>query len=88
MNEAHSYDPDTFHPSMMQSVYVTLDGKQVHLAHPHANIPRWAAFDEPNHEVMFSITRTYQLANSKVNTLPKTSNLFNIEEQGTDHSEE
>ncbi|XP_015242969.1 PREDICTED: testis-expressed sequence 2 protein-like [Cyprinodon variegatus] len=70
MNEAHSYDPDTFHPSMMHSVYVTLDGKQLHLAHPHANIPRWAAFDEPNHEVMFSITRTYQLANSKVSLVP------------------
>uniref|UniRef100_A0A096ME42 Testis-expressed sequence 2 protein-like n=1 Tax=Poecilia formosa TaxID=48698 RepID=A0A096ME42_POEFO len=70
MNEAHSYDPDTFHPSIMHSVYVTLDGSRLHLANPRANIPRWAAFDEPLHEAVFLHNRTYQLANSKVSLVP------------------
>lgn len=76
MNEAHSYDPDTFHPSMMHSVYVTLDGGRLHLAKPRANIPRWAAFDEPLHEAVFLQTRTYQLTNSKVSILLDESKMF------------
>ncbi|XP_005808814.2 testis-expressed protein 2-like [Xiphophorus maculatus] len=70
MNEAHSYDPDTFHPSILHSVYVTLDGSRLHLANPRASIPRWAAFDEPLHEAVFLHSRTYQLANSKVSLVP------------------
>lgn len=84
MNEAHSYDPDTFHPSILHSVYVTLDGSRLHLANPRASIPRWAAFDEPLHEAMFLHSRTYQLANSKVNVCSNKSNLFTSEEQSTD----
>ncbi|KAM4535890.1 testis-expressed protein 2-like [Fundulus diaphanus] len=70
MNEAHGYDPDTFHPSAMHSVYVTLDGSRLHLATPRGNIPRWAAFDKPHHEAVFLISRTYQLANSEVSLVP------------------
>ncbi|KAM4717689.1 testis-expressed protein 2-like isoform 1-T1 [Anableps anableps] len=70
MNEAHNYDPDTFHPSIMHSVYVTLDGSRLHLANPRANIPRWAAFDESLQEAVFLHTSTYQLANSKVSLVP------------------
>uniref|UniRef100_A0A672YNV9 SMP-LTD domain-containing protein n=1 Tax=Sphaeramia orbicularis TaxID=375764 RepID=A0A672YNV9_9TELE len=53
MNETHCYDPETFHPSTTHSVYVTLDGSQLHLAYPRANISRWAAFSEPPHEAVF-----------------------------------
>ncbi|MEQ2227779.1 hypothetical protein ILYODFUR_001832 [Ilyodon furcidens] len=70
MNEAHSYDPDTFHPSIMRSVYVTLDSSRLRLAEPHANIPRWATFNEPLHKAVFLHSRTYQLTNSKVSLVP------------------
>ncbi|KAM3598818.1 uncharacterized protein V6R79_022997 [Siganus canaliculatus] len=70
MNETHTYDPETFHPSMTHSAYVTLDGSWLHLAYPRAKIPRWAGFDEMPHEVSFLQTRTYQLANCKVSLLP------------------
>ncbi|MEQ2160579.1 hypothetical protein GOODEAATRI_000750 [Goodea atripinnis] len=65
MNEAQSYDPDTFHPSIMRSVYVTLDSSRLRLAEPHANIPRWATFNEPLHKAVFLHSRTYQLTNTR-----------------------
>ncbi|TKS91898.1 Testis-expressed protein 2 [Collichthys lucidus] len=70
MNETHSYDPETFHPSITQSVHVTLEGSQLRLAYPRANISRWAGFDKTAHEVSFLRSRTYQLANCKVSLLP------------------
>lgn len=71
MNEAPTYDPETFHPSLTHSVYVTLEGSWLRLAYPCANIPRWAAFDETPHEAVFLRSCTYQLANSKVSVLRK-----------------
>lgn len=71
MNETHSYNPETFHPSVTQSVYVTLEGTRVHLAYPRAAIPRWAAFDETPREAVFLRSRTYQLANCKVSVSAK-----------------
>ncbi|KAM9345780.1 testis-expressed protein 2-like [Symphorus nematophorus] len=70
MNETHCYDPETFHPSITHSVYVTLEGSRLRLAHPRANIPRWAGFDETSHETSFLRSRSYQLANCKVSLLP------------------
>ncbi|XP_070838142.1 testis-expressed protein 2-like [Chaetodon trifascialis] len=70
MNETHSYDPETFHPSITHSVHVTLEGSRLRLAYPRANIPRWAGFDEMPHEASFLRSRTYQLANCKVSLLP------------------
>ncbi|XP_070703886.1 testis-expressed protein 2-like [Pempheris klunzingeri] len=70
MNETHSYDPETFHPSITYSVYVTLEGSRLRLAYPRANIPRWAGFDETSHDAVFLGSRTYQLANCKVTLLP------------------
>lgn len=69
MNETHSYDPETFHPSLMHSVRVTLEGSSLCLGHPRANIPRWASFDEAPHEASFLRSRTYQLANCKVSAI-------------------
>uniref|UniRef100_A0A665WEF3 SMP-LTD domain-containing protein n=1 Tax=Echeneis naucrates TaxID=173247 RepID=A0A665WEF3_ECHNA len=70
MNETYSYDPETFNPTITHSVYVTLEGSRLHLAHPRANIPRWAAFDETPCDSTFLRSRTYQLANCKVSLLP------------------
>lgn len=66
MNETHSYNPETFHPSLTHSVYATVEGSRLRLAYPRASIPRWAAFDETPHEAAFLYSRTYQLANCKV----------------------
>ncbi|XP_067332421.1 testis-expressed protein 2-like isoform X2 [Channa argus] len=70
MNETHSYDPETFHPSITHTVYVTLEGSQLCLAYPRAKVPRWAAFDETQHEAVFLRSCTYRLANCKVSLLP------------------
>lgn len=66
MNESHSYDPESFHPSIMHSVYVTLDGSRLSLAYPRTNVPRWAGFDEVPHEASFLRSCSYQLAKCKV----------------------
>uniref|UniRef100_A0A8C7YTH3 Testis-expressed protein 2 n=1 Tax=Oryzias sinensis TaxID=183150 RepID=A0A8C7YTH3_9TELE len=70
MSESFSYDPETFHPSITHSVYVTLDGSRLRLAYPRANIPRWASFEETHHEAAFLHAHIYQLANSKVSLEP------------------
>lgn len=78
MNETHCYDPESFHPSLMHSVHVALEGSRLCLGYPQANIPRWASFDEVPHEASLSRLRTYQLANSKVCVLFATGQLFVI----------
>ena len=67
MNEMNAYDPETYHPSLTHSVYATLDGSRLHLAYPRTNIPRQATFEEHSHEAVFVRSRTYQLADCKVN---------------------
>nr|XP_020472070.1 testis-expressed protein 2-like [Monopterus albus] len=70
MNQTHSYNPETFHPSITHTVYVTLEGSRLRLAYPRANISRWPTFNETQHEAVFLHSRTYQLANCKVSLLP------------------
>lgn len=80
MNETQSYDPETFHPSIMHSVHVTLDGSRLSLAYPRANVPRWAGFDEAPHEASFLRSCTYELAKSKVSALMgRLVVLFNLQ---------
>lgn len=76
MNETDGYDPESFHPSLMHSVHVTVDGGRLCLRHPQANIPRWASFDEVPHEASLSRSRTYHLANSKVSILFATGQII------------
>lgn len=71
MNETHSYDPETFHPSITHSVYATLEGSRLRLAYPRANIPRWATLNETPHEAEFLHSRMYQLVNSKVSVFAR-----------------
>ncbi|XP_034151246.1 testis-expressed protein 2 isoform X2 [Esox lucius] len=70
MNEMHAYDPETYHPSLTHSVYVTLEGSLLCLAYPCTNIPRQAAFHRQSHDAVFLRSRYYQLANCKVSLLP------------------
>ncbi|KAL6477016.1 hypothetical protein MHYP_G00155150 [Metynnis hypsauchen] len=71
MNEMNSYDPETYHPSMCHSVYVTLEGCHLRLAYPRTNIPRRASAHEPAHDTTFVHSRSFQLTNSKVFLLPE-----------------
>ncbi|KAI5097419.1 testis-expressed protein 2-like isoform X1, partial [Silurus meridionalis] len=70
MNEMYSYDPESYHPSLCHSVYVTLDGCTLHLAYPRANVPRQAFFNEPTNDTTFVRSCCFQLFNSKVFLLP------------------
>uniref|UniRef100_A0AAR2IMH2 SMP-LTD domain-containing protein n=1 Tax=Pygocentrus nattereri TaxID=42514 RepID=A0AAR2IMH2_PYGNA len=71
MNEMNSYDPETYHPSMCHSVYVTLEGCHLRLAYPRTNIPRRASTHEPADDTTFVRSRSFQLTNSKVFLLPE-----------------
>lgn len=66
MNEMYNYDPETYHPSLCHSVYVTLDGCNLRLAYPRVNIPRQASFTESTHDTTFVRSRSFQLSDSKV----------------------
>ncbi|KAG9264303.1 testis-expressed protein 2-like isoform X2 [Astyanax mexicanus] len=70
MNEMHSYDPETFHPSMCHSVYATLEGCHLRLAYPRSNVPRRASAHEPAYDTTFVRSRCFRLNNSKVSLLP------------------
>ncbi|XP_038068634.1 testis-expressed protein 2-like [Patiria miniata] len=72
MNELPmTYDPDNYHTSQTQSVYVRLDGYSLRLSRPRHNIPRRAMFDEPAvHKVEFVHQRHYDMRDSKVYLLP------------------
>ncbi|XP_073684102.1 testis-expressed protein 2 [Garra rufa] len=70
MNEMYTYDPETYHPSLMHTVYATLDGPCLRLDYPLNNIPRWATFDEPCYEKQFTHSRIFPLTGSKVFLLP------------------
>ncbi|KAI4888886.1 hypothetical protein NFI96_000990 [Prochilodus magdalenae] len=71
MNEMNSYDPETYHPSMCHSVYVTLEGCCLRLAYPRISVPRRASAHEPAHDTTFVRSRCFQLTNSKVFLLPE-----------------
>lgn len=70
MNETYSYDPETFHPSSTHSVFVSLEGSQLQLSYPCANIRRWATLNETPPEAEFLHSQAYQLADCKVSLLP------------------
>uniref|UniRef100_A0A667WVU4 Testis expressed 2, like n=1 Tax=Myripristis murdjan TaxID=586833 RepID=A0A667WVU4_9TELE len=66
MNEIYEYDPETYHPSLTQSVFATLEGSCLRLDSPRTNISRRATYDEKLHEATFVKSRSFQLAKSKV----------------------
>ncbi|XP_041062856.1 testis-expressed protein 2 [Carcharodon carcharias] len=70
MNEIYNYDPETYHPSLTFSVYVTLEGTALKLSYPRSNISRRATFDEGRHDVVFISHRSCDLADSKVFLVP------------------
>lgn len=75
MNETHSYDPDTFHPSITHSVYGTLEGSRLRLAYPLAS-------NETSHEAIFCRSCTFRLVNCKVSVSAKHSFVYGSQERG------
>ncbi|KAI5623169.1 testis-expressed protein 2-like isoform X2, partial [Silurus asotus] len=72
INEMYTYDPETYHPSLMHSVYLTLEGHCIRLDYPRSNIPPWATFNEPFYDQSFTHSRRFHLDGSKVFLSPPT----------------
>ncbi|XP_059892570.1 testis-expressed protein 2 isoform X1 [Gadus macrocephalus] len=71
MNEMQEYDPETSHPSLMASVFASLEGSSLCLESPRWNISRWARYeDDTPHAGSFVRRRTFHLVNSRVSLLP------------------
>jgi hypothetical protein len=67
MNEMQEYDPETSHPSLMASVFASLEGSSLCLESPRWNISRWARYeDDTPHAGSFVRRRTFHLVNSRV----------------------
>ncbi|NXC77574.1 TEX2 protein, partial [Anhinga anhinga] len=70
MNQLHVYDPEVFHPSLMHSVFATLDGATLKLSYPKSNIPRRATFEEEILDATFVSHHCYDLTDAKVFLCP------------------
>uniref|UniRef100_A0A8C0QQM7 Uncharacterized protein n=1 Tax=Chelonoidis abingdonii TaxID=106734 RepID=A0A8C0QQM7_CHEAB len=70
MNEMYFYDPETYHPSLTHSVFVTLEGSAMKLSYPKNNVPRQATFEEETLDVAFVSHRHYDLSNAQVFLFP------------------
>ena len=66
MNEISNYDPETYHATLTQSVYVRLEGSIIRLSKPNRNIARRAVHSEPKPEVTYISQKIYDLTNCKV----------------------
>ncbi|XP_032418474.1 testis-expressed protein 2-like isoform X1 [Xiphophorus hellerii] len=70
MNEISNYDPETYHATLTQSVFVRLEGSIIRLSKPNHNISRRAGHSEPKPDVSFVSQKIYDLRNSKVYLTP------------------
>ncbi|XP_054897198.1 testis-expressed protein 2-like isoform X2 [Poeciliopsis prolifica] len=70
MNEISNYDPETYHATLTQSVFVRLEGSIIRLSKPNHNISRRAGHSESKPDVSFVSQKIYDLRNSKVYLLP------------------
>lgn len=75
MNEyPETYDPETYHISQTQSVYVKLQGNLLRISHGRAKIPKRALWNEPKHKLIFLHHRIYNLLDAKIMLLPEGLN--------------
>ncbi|XP_063312228.1 testis-expressed protein 2 isoform X1 [Pelobates fuscus] len=72
MNEIQTYDPETYHATLTQSVFVRLEGSTLRLSKPNKNISRRTIFNEPKSDVVYISQRIYDLVDSKVYLVPKS----------------
>uniref|UniRef100_A0A8C5R3Q8 Testis expressed 2 n=1 Tax=Leptobrachium leishanense TaxID=445787 RepID=A0A8C5R3Q8_9ANUR len=72
MNEIQNYDPETYHATLTQSVFVRLEGSTLRLSKPNKNISRRTIYNEAKPDVVYISQRIYDLLDSKVYLLPKS----------------
>ncbi|XP_069685318.1 testis-expressed protein 2 isoform X2 [Periplaneta americana] len=71
MNEyRHEYNPETYHLSDTESVYVRLDGTTLRISHTKLRIPKRAMWNERTHKLKFYHQRIYSLENCTLKLLP------------------
>lgn len=71
MNEISFYDPETYHATLTQSVYVRLEGSTIRLSKPNHNISRRSAHNDAKPDVTFISQKIYDLTHSKIHLLPQ-----------------
>ncbi|XP_040294782.1 testis-expressed protein 2 [Bufo bufo] len=72
MNEIQSYDPETYHATMTQSVFVRLEGSTLRLSKPNKNVSRRAIYNEAKPDVTYVSQKIYELVDSKVHLVPQS----------------
>ncbi|CAJ1053299.1 testis-expressed protein 2-like [Xyrichtys novacula] len=72
MNEISNYDPETYHATLTQSVFVRLEGSIIRLSKPNHNIARRASHNEPKPDVTYISQKIYDLTNSRVFLMPQS----------------
>ncbi|XP_069808243.1 testis-expressed protein 2 [Dendropsophus ebraccatus] len=72
MNEIQNYDPETYHATLTQSVFVRLEGSMVRLSKPNKNISRRAIYNEAKPDVTYISQKIYDLVDSKVYLVPQS----------------
>ncbi|KAJ8002090.1 hypothetical protein DPEC_G00176190 [Dallia pectoralis] len=72
MNEIMNYDPETYHATLTQSVFVRLEGSVLRLSKPNHNIARRATHNEPKPDVTYISQKIYDLTNGKISFAPQS----------------
>ncbi|XP_053309952.1 testis-expressed protein 2 [Spea bombifrons] len=72
MNEIQNYDPETYHATLTQSVFVRLEGSTLRLSKPNKNVSRRTIYNEPKPDVVYVSQKIFDLADSKVYLVPKS----------------
>ncbi|KAL0993144.1 hypothetical protein UPYG_G00103780 [Umbra pygmaea] len=72
MNQMYSYDPEMYHATLTQSVYVRLESSTLRLSKPNRNIARRATHNEPKPDVTYVSQKIYDLTNSKIHLVPQS----------------
>lgn len=70
MNELQHYDPENYHISQTQSVFVRLEGTLLRLSRPKVGIPKRAMWDEAHPSPQFIHQRYLDLEGSRLYLLP------------------
>ncbi|KAM8961644.1 testis-expressed protein 2-like [Pelodytes ibericus] len=70
MNEMYTYDPETYHPALMHSAFVTLEGATLKRSYTKTNLPRRAKFGEDIPEAVFVSHQVNDLTNAQVFLYP------------------
>lgn len=72
MNEfCYEYQPELYHITQTETVYVRLEGSNLRLATPRQKIPKRAFWNEQKYKLRFDKERAYDITNCVVKLLPE-----------------